>query len=69
MADEHALRRLAETMTRGLPALCAPMGPGENGLPTSIQWMGGPNSEELLLAIGNEFQARTTWHTATPGGA
>jgi aspartyl-tRNA(Asn)/glutamyl-tRNA(Gln) amidotransferase subunit A len=53
----------------GLPALCAPMGPGENGLPTSIQWMGPPNSEEVLVAIGNEYQSRTEWHKARPAGA
>ena len=52
----------------GLPALCAPNGFGENGLPTSIQWMGAPNSEELLVAIGNEFQSLTGWHTRRPAG-
>ncbi len=52
----------------GLPALCVPMGPGENGLPTSIQWMGPPHSEETLVAIGNEYQARTDWHRRTPPG-
>jgi aspartyl-tRNA(Asn)/glutamyl-tRNA(Gln) amidotransferase subunit A len=52
----------------GLPALCAPNGFGESGLPTSIQWMGAPNSEELLVAIGNEYQARTDWHTKKPAG-
>src|SRR4030095_4999577 len=46
----------------GLPALCLPDGFGENGLPTSIAFMGPAWSEEQLIQIGNVYQSRTDWH-------
>ncbi len=50
----------------GAPALCVPNGFGQNGLPTSIQFLGAPFSEKTLLEIGNAFQARTHWHEKHP---
>jgi len=50
----------------GLPALAMPSGFGENGLPTSVAFMGAPFSEGLLCTIGAAYQARTDWHTKRP---
>jgi len=50
----------------GLPALAMPNGFGENGLPTSIAFMGGPFSEALLASLGAFYQSRTDWHTKKP---
>jgi aspartyl-tRNA(Asn)/glutamyl-tRNA(Gln) amidotransferase subunit A len=51
----------------GLPALVLPCG-FANNLPVALQVVGAPFSENTLLAIGNEFQARTEWHKKrTPG--
>jgi len=50
----------------GLPALCMPNGFGENGLPTSIAAIGPAFSENVLVALGNAFQAKTDWHTRRP---
>ncbi|MBZ5538595.1 MAG: amidase [Acidobacteriia bacterium] len=50
----------------GAPALCVPNGFGQNGLPTSIQFLGAPFSEKILVEIGNAFQARTPWHEKHP---
>ena len=50
----------------GLPALCVPNGFGENGLPTSMAFMGPAFSEETLVSIGNAYQSRTDWHTRRP---
>jgi aspartyl-tRNA(Asn)/glutamyl-tRNA(Gln) amidotransferase subunit A len=50
----------------GAPALCLPNGFGQNGLPTSIQFLGAPFGEKTLLEIGNAFQARTHWHEKHP---
>jgi aspartyl-tRNA(Asn)/glutamyl-tRNA(Gln) amidotransferase subunit A len=50
----------------GLPALCMPNGFGENGLPTSIALLGRPFSEDVLVSLGNAFQAKTDWHTRRP---
>jgi aspartyl-tRNA(Asn)/glutamyl-tRNA(Gln) amidotransferase subunit A len=53
----------------GLPALCVPNGFGENGLPTSIAFMGPAFSEGTLLQLGALFQSRTDWHQRRPPGA
>ena len=51
----------------GLPALVLPCGFAEN-LPVALQMVGVPFSENTLLAIGKEFQARTDWHKRRPPG-
>jgi aspartyl-tRNA(Asn)/glutamyl-tRNA(Gln) amidotransferase subunit A len=51
----------------GLPALVLPCGFAEN-LPVALQVVGVPFSENQLLAIGREFQARTDWHKRRPPG-
>jgi aspartyl-tRNA(Asn)/glutamyl-tRNA(Gln) amidotransferase subunit A len=50
----------------GLPALAMPNGFGENGLPTSIAFMGAPFSEALLCGLGARYQSLTDWHTRKP---
>jgi aspartyl-tRNA(Asn)/glutamyl-tRNA(Gln) amidotransferase subunit A len=50
----------------GLPALALPNGYGENGLPTSIAFMGSPFSEAMLCSLGAVYQSRTDWHTKRP---
>ena len=52
----------------GLPALILPCGFADN-LPVALQVVGAPFSENTLLAIGREFQARTDWHKRQPPGA
>jgi aspartyl-tRNA(Asn)/glutamyl-tRNA(Gln) amidotransferase subunit A len=49
----------------GLPALVLPCGFADN-LPVAFQLVGAPFSENLLLAIGREFQAHTDWHKKHP---
>ena len=49
----------------GLPALVLPCGFAEN-MPVALQVVGVPFSENTLLAIGREFQARTDWHKRRP---
>ena len=51
----------------GLPALVVPCGFADN-LPVALQFVGAPFSENLLLAIGKEFQTRTDWHRRRPAG-
>jgi aspartyl-tRNA(Asn)/glutamyl-tRNA(Gln) amidotransferase subunit A len=53
----------------GLPALAMPNGFGENGLPTSIAFLGPAFSERRLAEIGSTYQQRTDWHTKRPAGA
>ncbi len=50
----------------GLPALAMPSGFGENGLPTSIAFMGAPFSEAALCGLGVRYQSRTDWHAKRP---
>jgi aspartyl-tRNA(Asn)/glutamyl-tRNA(Gln) amidotransferase subunit A len=49
----------------GLPALVLPCG-FAGTLPVALQLVGVPFSENLLLAIGREFQVRTDWHKRRP---
>ena len=49
----------------GLPALVLPCGFAER-LPVALQLVGLPFSENTLLAIGRDFQARTDWHKRRP---
>ncbi|MDE3165218.1 MAG: amidase [Acidobacteriota bacterium] len=51
----------------GLPALALPCGFAEN-MPVALQLVGAPFTENQLLAIGREFQAKTDWHTRRPPG-
>jgi aspartyl-tRNA(Asn)/glutamyl-tRNA(Gln) amidotransferase subunit A len=49
----------------GIPALSLPCG-FASGLPVAIQLAGPPFSENVLLAMGKEFQTRTDWHRKRP---
>lgn len=52
----------------GLPALTVPTGFGERGLPTALQCVAAPLREEVVLAVGLTYQARTDWHRRRPPG-
>jgi aspartyl-tRNA(Asn)/glutamyl-tRNA(Gln) amidotransferase subunit A len=52
----------------GLPALAVPNGFGENGLPTSLGFMGPPFSENTLLALGSAWQRKSDFHRRRPPG-
>jgi aspartyl-tRNA(Asn)/glutamyl-tRNA(Gln) amidotransferase subunit A len=49
----------------GLPALVLPCGFAAN-LPVALQLVGAPFTENMLLAIGRDFQSRTDWHKKRP---
>ena len=50
----------------GLPVVALPCGFSTSGLPISIQLVGRPWSEALLLRIADAFQRATDWHARTP---
>jgi aspartyl-tRNA(Asn)/glutamyl-tRNA(Gln) amidotransferase subunit A len=59
----------------GLPALALPTAPTAAGLPTGMQWVGRPGTEEWLCALGQRWEALQPWrhrwpelppHPATP---
>ncbi|HUJ75825.1 MAG TPA: amidase family protein, partial [bacterium] len=52
----------------GLPAITVPTGFGQRGLPTALQFVGAPGSENLLLALAEAYQQRTDWHRHLPPG-
>lgn len=49
----------------GLPAITVPCG-FANGLPVGLQIVGGPFSENRMLAFAREFQKRTDFHRHRP---
>jgi aspartyl-tRNA(Asn)/glutamyl-tRNA(Gln) amidotransferase subunit A len=53
----------------GLPAIAVPNGFGENGLPTSISFLGPAFSERTLVALGNVLQEKSDWHSRRPPAA
>ena len=50
----------------GLPAIALPAGLGKERMPAGFQIVGAPFSEELLLNLGESYQARTRHHLARP---
>ncbi len=50
----------------GLPAITAPDGFTEDGLPTGIQFMGRAYGENSVLAAARAYQSLTTWHERHP---
>jgi amidase len=56
----------------GQPAISLPLFQGEDGLPTSIQLVGPPIGEELLLSLASQVEAERPWADRRPelvGGA
>jgi amidase len=56
----------------GQPAISLPLLQGEDGLPTSIQLVGPPVGEELLLSLASQIEAARPWSDRRPelvGGA
>ena len=49
----------------GLPALSLPCGLAQN-LPVGISVVSRAYQENLLLAVGKQFQAQTDWHKRRP---
>jgi aspartyl-tRNA(Asn)/glutamyl-tRNA(Gln) amidotransferase subunit A len=52
----------------GLPAIAVPNGFGQDGLPTSLQFLGRAWSEPTLLAIADRYQQASDWHVKRPPG-
>jgi aspartyl-tRNA(Asn)/glutamyl-tRNA(Gln) amidotransferase subunit A len=50
----------------GIPAMSVPSGFAEHGLPTGLGIIANAWRELQLVAIGNEYQKRTTFHTKRP---
>jgi amidase len=51
----------------GLPALVVPTGVRRDGLPASVQLVGPPGSEHLLLAVAAQLELAGPWRTHAPG--
>lgn len=51
---------------RGYPALSLPSGQSPEGMPLSLQLVGKPLSEALLLQVGHAYEVATTWHLRHP---
>ena len=50
----------------GLPAITVPSGFSEDDLPTSIQFMGRPYDENIILSLASAYQSMTAWHERHP---
>ena len=52
----------------GLPAISAPSGFSDAGLPTGVQFMGRAYDENRIIAVARAYQSLTDWHTRHPEG-
>jgi amidase len=50
----------------GQPAISLPLFQGDDGLPTSIQLVGPPIGEELLLSLSSQIEAERPWADRRP---
>ncbi|MCZ2850611.1 amidase [Modestobacter sp. VKM Ac-2978] len=50
----------------GLPALVLPAGPGREGLPSSVQFVGPAGAETRLLWLAGELEGRLPWRRHAP---
>lgn len=51
----------------GLPALVVPVGVRPDGIPLSVQLVGAPGAERLLLAVAGQLEMATPWRRHAPG--
>ena len=52
----------------GYPTINLPCGLSDEGLPLSLQFVGHPLSEPLLVQTGHAYEAATEWHNLHPPG-
>jgi aspartyl-tRNA(Asn)/glutamyl-tRNA(Gln) amidotransferase subunit A len=50
----------------GLPSITVPNGFNADGIPTGIQFMGNPFSENTIISVAAIFQQYTDWHLKHP---
>jgi amidase len=50
----------------GLPAVVVPMGLRRDGLPASVQLVGPPGAESLLLAVARQWEQDAPWRSHAP---
>jgi amidase len=50
----------------GLPAVAVPMGMRRDGLPASVQLVGPPGTELLLLAVAAQLELASPWRPHAP---
>jgi amidase len=53
----------------GQPAIAVPAGFAADGFPLSVQLVGPPDSEPLLLAVAAQLEAVRDWYTKYPAVA
>jgi Asp-tRNA(Asn)/Glu-tRNA(Gln) amidotransferase A subunit family amidase len=64
---ERMIRFTFPFNTLGWPALALPCGPAEDGLPASVQLIGRPGADALVLAAGEALEAAQSWRIQTAG--
>ena len=50
----------------GFPAVAAPVGFDDRGLPVCLQIVGRPLSDQALVAFAHRMQSKTNWHARVP---
>ena len=50
----------------GLPSIAVPSGFSDDGLPTSMQFMGRAYDENAIMSVARAYQSLTDWHRRYP---
>jgi amidase len=66
--DPWQSRFTVPTDFAGLPTIALPCGLSEAGLPLSLQFIGYPLAEPLLVQVGDAYEGATEWHKLHPPG-
>ena len=67
VVPSFAGRQLSMTNLTGHPVVCLPVGFNQNGLPTSITFLGNLYDEATILAVAKAYQDATEWNKKHPG--
>ena len=66
VVPSFAGRQVAMTNLTGHPVVCMPVGFNQNGLPTSITFLGNLYDEATILAVAKAYQDATEWNKKHP---
>ncbi len=66
VVPSFAGRQVAMTNLTGHPVVCLPVGFNQNGLPTSITFLGNLYDEATILAVAKAYQDATEWNKKHP---
>jgi aspartyl-tRNA(Asn)/glutamyl-tRNA(Gln) amidotransferase subunit A len=63
---DASCRLVAPQNMTGVPAMTLPCGFSREGLPIGLQIWAAAGADDLVIALGHQYQSRTSWHKKHP---